>query len=155
VRAWLWVGFPLTLLFLVGLVSIPAPTWLKLLAALAGGGVWWRYRWKTGGREKTIEALDQARRERLDRNKPPMNDADKRVARLFDAHARGDTDYLIESLTSDPEHATMPARWLSEAGEMRAAPALIRLLESSNPEVRTSATRALEQLDRQSRPRVA
>ena len=40
----------------------------------------------------------------------------------------------------------MPARWLSESGEMRAVPALVRLLGSSNPEVRISATRALEQL---------
>jgi len=79
-------------------------------------------------------------------NKPPMNDADARVARLFDAHARGDTDYLIESLTSDPENATLPASWLSEAGEMRAVPALVRLLESSNPATRTSATQALAQL---------
>jgi HEAT repeat protein len=134
------------LVFLVGLVSIPASTWLKVVAALAGGAVWWRYRWNTGIREKTIEALDQARRERLDRNKPPMGDADDRLALLFDAHARGDTDYLIESLTRDPENATMPARWLSEAGEMQAVPALVCLLGSSNPEVRTSATRALGQL---------
>jgi hypothetical protein len=74
VRAWLWIGYPLILLFLVGLVSIPASPWLKVVAALAGGGVWWRYRWNTGIREKTMEALDQARRERLHRNKP-MSDA--------------------------------------------------------------------------------
>jgi hypothetical protein len=66
----LLIGYPLILLFLVGLALIPAPTWLKLLAALAGGGVWWRYRWNTGIREKTMEAIDQARREREERRKP-------------------------------------------------------------------------------------
>jgi HEAT repeat protein len=146
VRAWLWIGYPLILLFLVALVSIPAPTWLKVLAALAAGGVWLRYRWKTGGREKTIEGLGKARRERLDRSEPSMRETDDPLARLFDAHARGDTDYLIESLTRYPEHATLPASWLSESGEMRAVPALVRLLDSSNPDARTSATRALEQL---------
>ena len=62
----LLVGFALILLFIVGLVLISAPIWLKLLAALAGAGVWWRYRWNTGIREKTMEALDRARRDRDD-----------------------------------------------------------------------------------------
>jgi HEAT repeat protein len=72
--------------------------------------------------------------------------SDTALSRLFEARARGDTAYLIESLRLEPEHAGLAAEWLADEGVGEAAPALTRLLDVADPNARVAAIKALERL---------
>ena len=47
---------------------------------------------------------------------------DAALSRLFDARARGDISYLIESLRLEPEYAGLAATWLADEGVTEAIP---------------------------------
>jgi HEAT repeat protein len=68
------------------------------------------------------------------------------LARLFDARARGDTAYLVESLRLEPENASLAAKWLADEGVADAIPALIRLFDAADPSARIAAIKALDEL---------
>jgi HEAT repeat protein len=71
---------------------------------------------------------------------------DSSLSRLFDARARGDTAYLIESLRLEPENACLAAEWLADDGVTEAIPSLTRLLDVADPSARIAAIQALERL---------
>jgi HEAT repeat protein len=71
---------------------------------------------------------------------------DAPLSRLFEARARGDTAYLIESLRLEPEHAGLAASWLADDEVGEAIPALTWLLNASDPHARVAAIKALERL---------
>jgi hypothetical protein len=58
------IGLPIWIAFLSILWVLPIPIWTALLAFLTGVAFWWTYRWKTGIREQTLEALARARSDR-------------------------------------------------------------------------------------------
>jgi len=43
----------------VFVIVIGAPLWLEIVALALGGIVWFRYRWNTGIREETHEAVER------------------------------------------------------------------------------------------------
>jgi HEAT repeat protein len=71
---------------------------------------------------------------------------DTSLSRLFDAKARGDRAYLIESLRLEPEHAGLAADSLANEGATEAIPNLTRLLGAADPNARIAAIKALERL---------
>lgn len=71
---------------------------------------------------------------------------DPALSRLFQARARGDTQYLIESLRLEPEHAGLTAKWLADKDVSDAIPALTWLLDVADPNARVASIKALERL---------
>ncbi len=74
------------------------------------------------------------------------DEPDEGLKRLLDARDAGDTDVLLETLRSDPEYAHVAARLLAHAGEARAVPPLVDLLDSGRASARLAAVRALAAL---------
>ena len=74
------------------------------------------------------------------------DEPDEGLKRLLDARDAGDTDLLLETLRSDPAYAHVAARLLAYAGEPRAVPLLVDLLDSARASARIAAVRALAQL---------
>ncbi len=74
------------------------------------------------------------------------DEPDEGLKRLLDARDAGDTDLLLETLRSDPEYAHVAARLLAYAGEARAIPPLVDLLDSGRASARLAAVRALSAL---------
>lgn len=74
------------------------------------------------------------------------DEPDEGLKRLLDARDAGDTDLLLETLRSDPDYAHVAARLLAYAGEARAVPLLVALLDSGRASARLAAVRALAAL---------
>jgi len=55
------VGIILLLGMAFILIALGVPTWLRYLALVAAGFVWWRYRWITWGRKRYHEIADTNR----------------------------------------------------------------------------------------------
>lgn len=72
-RRGLAVGITLVLAFFVVLLVLPAPRWIKIVAAVIGVGFYWRYRWIGGIREQTLEALRLAKHREQERRKAREN----------------------------------------------------------------------------------
>ena len=68
------------------------------------------------------------------------------LARLIDAREAGDTDVLLEALGGDPEYVHVAARMLAVAGDTRATPKLVELLDSPRGSQRAAAAFGLAQL---------
>jgi HEAT repeat protein len=73
-------------------------------------------------------------------------DHDERLRLAFEAKRRKDYGYLIEALRWEHDVSMLPAKWLADAGVTEAIPALIPLLDVSEPVVRCQAIQALETL---------
>jgi hypothetical protein len=72
-------------------------------------------------------------------------DANRRMVEIRAAKSRGDTDYLIRSLT-DPDNRRFAARYLGSLGVQEAATKIAPLLYATNLHDRISAIRALPDL---------
>ena len=68
------------------------------------------------------------------------------LARLIDAREAGDLDVLLEALGGDPEYVHIAARMLAAAGDTRATPKLVELLDSPRGAQRAAAAFGLAQL---------
>jgi HEAT repeat protein len=73
-------------------------------------------------------------------------EGDERLRRVMAGRREGDSGYLIEVLDREPENASLAATWLAKAGETKALPALVRLLDSDRDVLRVSAVNALIKL---------
>lgn len=69
------IGIPLVLGFFVVLLVLPVPPWVKIVAAVVGVGCYWRYRWITGIREQTLEALRLAKHKESQRRAARENNS--------------------------------------------------------------------------------
>lgn len=68
---------------------------------------------------------------------------DEGLKRLIDAREAGDLDVLLETLRSDLDYAHVAARMLAHAGDERAIPLLVELLDCPRASARLAAVRAL------------
>lgn len=71
---------------------------------------------------------------------------DEGIKRLLAAREAGDLDALLAALESDPAHAHVAARLLAHAGDRRAVPLLVDLLDSKRGAARLGAVKALGEL---------
>lgn len=71
---------------------------------------------------------------------------DEGLKRLLDARDAGDMDVLLATLRSDLDYAHVAARMLAHAGDERAVPLLVGLLDSPRASARLAAVRGLAAL---------
>lgn len=127
--------------FVVALLSLHMPVWLRVLSGVAGIGIWWRFLWRHMGlRDETLSATRSA----LARS--TMSDSPLLVRiEIKHAYRRGDVEYLIAALV-DPQWQTLTLKLLGRLGDPTAIKPVQGLLRAGRWNVRMRAALALGEL---------